>query len=98
VGCEKRLGLFGRFCLIAGLMFCLAPAAPASGQSSNSGFLRSGFVTETVVKALDSPTAFAVAVDGRILITQKAGSVWITNWGSAPARYCNQSYPPRRLH
>ena len=40
-------------------------------------FLRSGFVTDTVVKALDSPTAFAVAADGRIFITQKAGTVKI---------------------
>ena len=46
-------------------------------RSPDAGFLRSGFVRETVVKALDSPTAFAIASDGRIFITQKAGTVKI---------------------
>ncbi len=50
-------------------------------RSPDAGFLRSGFVRETVVKALDSPTAFAIASDGRIFITQKAGTVKIFRKG-----------------
>jgi glucose/arabinose dehydrogenase len=42
---------------------------------SDEAELRPGFVQEIAVKALDGPTAFAIAPDGRIYITQKAGAV-----------------------
>ncbi len=37
--------------------------------------LPQGFVQETVVSGLDTPTAFAFSPDGRIFITEKAGTV-----------------------
>lgn len=43
--------------------------------------LPSGFVAETVVKGLDSPTAFAFAPDGRIYLTQKPGVVRVFHEG-----------------
>lgn len=40
-----------------------------------------GFVLETVVNRLDAPTAFAIAPDGRIYLTQKSGVVRVFHEG-----------------
>lgn len=52
-----------------------------SAQSTRSGDLPPGFVREMVVEGLDGPTAFAMAPDGRIYFTQKAGAVKVFHAG-----------------
>ncbi|MBW7883365.1 MAG: PQQ-dependent sugar dehydrogenase [Caldilineaceae bacterium] len=63
--------------MVAGLL--LPPAGVASAQG---GFnLPHGFVQEMVVGGLMLPTSFAMAPDGRIFITEKAGRVRVFHNG-----------------
>jgi glucose/arabinose dehydrogenase len=64
---RKRLA-FARVAGIAAVV-PLALAAPAQAGPPD------GFVVRTLVRGLDSPTAFAFAPDGRIFITEKSGTV-----------------------
>lgn len=71
---------FIRFCLaIFFLLFILSRFGQQTftlAQSQSTGEdLPPGFVREIVVKGLDGPTAFAIAPDRRIYVTQKSGTV-----------------------
>jgi len=72
---RKRPVSFLRFVVLLALILgmLLPPAGPAQAQG---GFnLPYGFVQEGVVMGLTLPTSFALAPDGRIFITEKAGRV-----------------------
>lgn len=78
---SKPVNLRRLYLAVLLVLSLLLPSMAAIGQSPDANFLRSGFVKETVVKALDSPTAFAIAPDGRIFIAQRAGTVKIVQNG-----------------
>ena len=60
------------------LFFLVGPSALAQSPIEPPP----GFDYETVIGNLDGPTSFAVAPDGRIFITQKAGAVKVFHNGS----------------
>jgi glucose/arabinose dehydrogenase len=74
----KQLSL--RLILPVVLLFCLVGSSSIiSYAQSQPGqiSLPPGFTQEVVTNKLDGPTAFAFAPDGRIFVTQKAGTVRI---------------------
>lgn len=57
------------------LLFCLSTSGLAVYAQADQIGLPPGFVAEAITNKLDGPTAFAFAPDGRIYVTQKAGTV-----------------------
>ena len=93
---HNRLTTLPRLALILALLATLAPAAtqPAHAQGDPMAmFLPPGFVQERVVSGLDGPTSFDIAADGRIFITQKAGTVRVVQDGRLlPDNFIDLSY------
>ena len=73
----KQLSL--RLVLPVVLLFALVGSSSISHAQSQPGQigLPPGFTLEVVTNKLDGPTSFAFAPDGRIFVTQKAGTVRI---------------------
>ncbi len=102
---HNRLNTLPRLALILALLATLAPAAttqpapaattqPARAQGDPMAmFLPPGFVQERVVSGLDGPTSFDIAADGRIFVTQKAGTVRVVQDGVLlPENFIDLSY------
>lgn len=66
-----------RHCIyLLGILFLALPgSAPGLYAQAGPAGLPPGFVAETITSKLDGPTAFAFGPDGRIYVTQKAGTV-----------------------
>ena len=68
--------LFTCLTILLTLGLLLVPVVPAAAQAVEPAMvLPPGFVQETVVSGLDTPTAFAFSPDGRIFVTLKSGTV-----------------------
>ncbi|HQY92490.1 PQQ-dependent sugar dehydrogenase [Caldilinea sp.] len=77
----KQVHSFFRYALALALSVALLMPA-ASPAAAQGGFnLPYGFIQEGVVMGLDLPTSFALAPDGRIFITEKAGRVRVYQHG-----------------
>ena len=65
-----------------GLLLTVALLSRSVSAQEGPIQLPAGFSYQTVVEKLDGPTSFALAPDGRIFITQKAGAVKVFQNGS----------------
>ncbi|MEZ4730745.1 MAG: PQQ-dependent sugar dehydrogenase [Caldilineaceae bacterium] len=74
---RKQRSVYFRPVVLVLLFLCLTKSdLPLYAQAQPSQItLPPGFVAEAVTTKLDGPTAFAIAPDGRIYVTQKAGTV-----------------------
>jgi glucose/arabinose dehydrogenase len=59
--------------------------AAASGASPSAEHLPTGF-TDTVVAAVPAPTALAETPDGRMLVTDQSGKLWVISNGALVAK------------
>lgn len=73
---SEQLRVISRWALAVVMIVALVLPGARSTAMAQGGFnLPHGFIQEGVVMGLDLPTSFALAPDGRIFITEKAGRV-----------------------
>jgi glucose/arabinose dehydrogenase len=72
-----RASITVAFALLVGVFTCVAYAEQASAAAN----VPDGFSDQTVLDQIDAPIALAFTSDGRMLITSKAGELWVYEEG-----------------